>query len=1253
MDIDIHQFRIPGRPLNRPEKDIGSGIEAAPAIRFFRREVRRSFRGGLIGGTGWLLVFCGLTAGADTELTGTVDSIRPGTGGLELAVVAGTNHLTVVIANAGGNCPELNSRIRVTAGVVSTNSTGGAQLTVAGLDQIQLLTGQRRPLAGNVAELRRLGAGGQHAACVAHLEGLVLGASPGGRALAFQDGTGVALLELKVPGPVALAGQKMILEGNCLVEGERVLLGSLPVVDNNNIHSMSEKTGAIFLSAGRHSVRLDWFNHEFPYGLEVYYQGPELARQKIPDTALFHREANPSGGEPRWAAGLEYRGYEGGFWLRVPDFDGLLPAAQGVATNFDLSVIPRVNDVGMRFTGYVEVPQDGIYGFSTISDDGSLLFVDEQPPVLAVTGSQRLPEPEPVELRQYLRGEQDDRWSQAEGKVTFAGRRAGGLELELSSDTGRMRVEVADGTGGSPLLLLNSRVRVTGICLAARVADGPDVAGKMLVPGMNQIEWREAPPEYWTGHPLIPVAGLAGLAAPPAGESTVQVRGIVRPAADGSYFLEDGTGTVKVEMPSGPGLAEGRPVEMAGCWRETGQGRVLHGAFWREISGPGHDDTAARPVLVTVEQIKRLTREEWQRGYPVKIRGVVTTVLDNGFFIQDATRSIYARWWPPTDSAAPRVGDFWEVEGTTFAEFAPNILVNRAERLGPGTLPEPLRPTWDQLINGSLDTEYVEVQGIITAAVANEATLLTGAGKIILQLPDVQPGETKNYVNARVRVRGCVMPVRDVLDRQFVPGQMRLCQAAITVEEPAPADPFGSRLKHAADLLAFDVQAGALERVKIAGQIVHAGNGQFYLMDGSDGVRVIPKAMGGVQTGDLVEAVGFPDLGGPSPTLREAVLRPISNARLPDPVFLPPGAPLNRKYDATLVRLQARLDGVNADQTEQVLELEAGTRALVARLKKDQGMLPGIQPGSLLELTGVYAGHGSGVGAGREIDSFELLLNSAADVRVLARPPWWNVRRMLTALGGLGLVMAGGLVWIGLLRRQVAERTNQLATEIRRHERTERRRELEEERTRIARDLHDDLGATLTQIRFLSALESRDAQLPESTRHRMGQVTEKSREMVASLDEIVWAVNPANDSLPNLANYLCHFAEEFFRPTAIRCRLDVADMLPAAPLTSEVRHHLYLAVREALNNIAKHSQATEVWLRIRSQPPGVLCVQIEDNGRGFEPAAGAGAGEGLANMRGRLEKIGGRFEFETRPGAGVVCRLILPVEEKRPGQREA
>src|SRR5581483_12442944 len=105
------------------------------------------------------------------------------------------------------------------------------------------------------------------------------------------------------------------------------------------------------------------------------------------------------------------------------------------------------------------------------------------------------------------------------------------------------------------------------------------------------------------------------------------------------------------------------------------------------------------------------------------------------------------------------------------------------------------------------------------------------------------------------------------------------------------------------------------------------------------------------------------------------------------------------------------------------------------------------------------------------------------------------------------------LVWIALLRRQVEERSQELAAEIRRHDHTERQRDLEEERARIANDLHDDLGATLTHIRFLSVLESRDARAPESTRSRMGQISEKSREMVASLDEIVWAINPTNDSL--------------------------------------------------------------------------------------------------------------------------------------------
>jgi signal transduction histidine kinase len=363
---------------------------------------------------------------------------------------------------------------------------------------------------------------------------------------------------------------------------------------------------------------------------------------------------------------------------------------------------------------------------------------------------------------------------------------------------------------------------------------------------------------------------------------------------------------------------------------------------------------------------------------------------------------------------------------------------------------------------------------------------------------------------------------------------------------------------------------------------------------------------------------------------------------MPAPERLAPNAPLSRRYDATLVTVQGRLTGLSHNFLGDTLELQSGTRGFLARLKRRNGPLPPLTPGSTLELTGVYSGQGGDFASGGDITSFELLLNSPYDIKVLAQPSWWTVRRALAVLGGMGLALLSGLLWIAFLKRQVEDRSQQLAAEIRRHEQTERQRELESERARIARDLHDDLGAALTQIRFLSAVESRDARTPEAARGRMEQVSEKSREMVASLDEIVWAIDPANDSPASLANYLCHFAEEFFRVTPIRCRLDVADPLPSAPLTSEVRHHLYLAVREALNNIAKHSAATEAWLRIDAVSEE-LRIALEDNGRGFDPGAARSFGNGLANMQKRLESIGGRFSCQSHPGSGSICRLVLPL----------
>ena len=201
---------------------------------------------------------------------------------------------------------------------------------------------------------------------------------------------------------------------------------------------------------------------------------------------------------------------------------------------------------------------------------------------------------------------------------------------------------------------------------------------------------------------------------------------------------------------------------------------------------------------------------------------------------------------------------------------------------------------------------------------------------------------------------------------------------------------------------------------------------------------------------------------------------------------------------------------------------------------------------------------------------------------------------------------------------------------------------MERERARIAQDLHDDLGSSLTEIGFLSTL-ARSPSLPESEgKQCLGQITEKSRELVKALDEIVWAVNPSNDSLSNTVNYLCVFTEELLRAAGIRYRVDVPADLPQKLLNAEQRHNLFLAVKEALANAAKHSGAQEVQLRFE-WADSALVITVEDNGQGFDPTVVLSGRNGLVNMNTRIGGLGGRCNVTSKPGGGAVVRLELPL----------
>jgi signal transduction histidine kinase len=199
--------------------------------------------------------------------------------------------------------------------------------------------------------------------------------------------------------------------------------------------------------------------------------------------------------------------------------------------------------------------------------------------------------------------------------------------------------------------------------------------------------------------------------------------------------------------------------------------------------------------------------------------------------------------------------------------------------------------------------------------------------------------------------------------------------------------------------------------------------------------------------------------------------------------------------------------------------------------------------------------------------------------------------------------------------------------------------ELERLRTSIAADLHDELGTRLTRISMLTDVVDRQMEATNATKPHVAQIFAMTHEAVRTMDEIVWAVNPRNDTLEDLANYIFHFAQEFFRYSPVRCRLDIPPDLPPLHLTTEVRHNLFLAVKEALNNVLKHAQATNarVTLQLKSSS---LAISVEDDGRGFTPEAQRPGGNGLRNMRQRLESLGGRVEVESTPGRGTTVLFL-------------
>jgi signal transduction histidine kinase len=258
---------------------------------------------------------------------------------------------------------------------------------------------------------------------------------------------------------------------------------------------------------------------------------------------------------------------------------------------------------------------------------------------------------------------------------------------------------------------------------------------------------------------------------------------------------------------------------------------------------------------------------------------------------------------------------------------------------------------------------------------------------------------------------------------------------------------------------------------------------------------------------------------------------------------------------------------------------------------------------------------------------------TGATVAITVQPPFWR-KPGFVATGIVAAIAAlAGVIYListAKLKRQL---------------RVLQQKELiEKERARIARDLHDQIGANLTQVTLLAELAEADKHVPGEVGQHAQQICATARETTRSLDEIVWSLNPANDTLEGLANYCCKYAQDYFALAGVSFRADVPPHLPPTPILPEVRHNVFLAFKEAVNNVVKHAQAREARVGLRLAP-GKFILEVADNGRGLGDLSGKKTRNGLKNMRRRLADVRGEFEAAPNPGGGTLVRLTVPLPE--------
>ena len=691
--------------------------------------------------------------------------------------------------------------------------------------------------------------------------------------------------------------------------------------------------------------------------------------------------------------------------------------------------------------------------------------------------------------------------------------------------------------------------------------------------------------------------------------------------------------------------------------------------LWLAALAPAQ--AAGAPEYDSIASLRQLSVEQLAERRHVQIRGTITQRLGYWFIIQDTTGGIRVDfrqaqaegvWTGAKDGPADgRVGLGMEIEGLVVqGEIAPTLLPLAVRVLGPEPLPPP-RPVDDaRLFSGADDCERVEVTGVVHAAAATSSSTIrialdrNGRRFEAWVQRAALPAPAEELVDSVIRVVG---PVNSFLNtrRELVLATMWVFEPEnISVVEPRRAPPFETELVPLERLAWFRPEPLRGHMIRVRGTATHAVPGSLiYLQTGAIGVRVETASREPITPGDMVEAAGFIDRSGDAFVhgLDDAVVRVVSTGPPKKPADIAPDAilALNRDardhdvpaepgdYDGALVRFPARLLETSSSPDGGELILAAGTVIVPGLVSQPTlAALAGLKPETELLVTGITRlawATDPATGAQRRPTALTLLIRGPGDIEVLRPAPFWTRRRLLVTIGLIAASLAAAMLWVWLLRRQVAGQVV-LITEKLRHE------AVSDERRRIAREFHDSLEQGLAGMAMRLDAAARRLE-PGAARdvvrqHRalVGRLQGETRDFLQDLRE---PPGSATDLTSGLEAVLT--SVESLGTARLVLDVQAAD-LAVAPAH---RHDTLRIVREAVTNALRHASPTVVTVSARREADSLRII-VADDGSGFDVASrGTVPGHyGIRGMQERAERIGGRVEITSGSGEGTRVEMTVP-----------